>query len=226
MAKHFDVFLRRHLVECDILIQSLPYRDGISVTDRMIIDAVLQGCKLMRIASVQSDLEITAQIDRLIKTCLERLNLPTAMDASVDLKATSITTPVNEPIVLDVKNLGTMETVLNRAETGIIMAVTCLGTKLYHSLGRGYTGISVDAKVSGTKARKIETAESIIQIMADMSAILIKLIYPEDVNMWVDAEVAGSQLKRYRLMSDLGDMTLDDLGDMTLDDFYYIILAG
>ena len=43
MAKQFDVFLRRHLIECDILIQSLPYRDGISVTDRIIVDAVLQG---------------------------------------------------------------------------------------------------------------------------------------------------------------------------------------
>lgn len=311
MAKHFDVFLRRHLIACDILIQSLPYRDGISVTDRMIIDAVLQGCKLMRIASAQSDLEITAQIDRLIKTCLERLNLPTVLDASVDLRATSITTPLNDPIELDAKNLRTLETVLNRAEADMVMAVnplvtkiakslgqmqtgivigasvndtlkrsiltlrsgtvvdagvvrdvktgfldlsteikmdatlaslckrigfdamagielaaTCLGTKLYHSLGRGYSGITVNAKVSGTKAKKLETAESIIQIMADMSAVLIKLIYPEYVDMWLGAKVTDSRLKRYRLMSDLGDMTLDDLGDITLDDFYYIILAG
>ena len=65
-----------------------------------------------------------------------------------------------------------------------------------------------------------------MQIMADMSAVLIKLIYPEDVDVWIDAEVSESQLKRYRLMSDLGDTTLEDLGDMTLDDFYYIILAG
>ena len=311
MAKQFDVFLRRHLIECDILIQSLPYRDGISVTDRIIVDAVLQGCKLMRIAAAQSGIEVNAQIDRLIKTCLERLSLQTVMDASVDLKATNIAKPVNEPIVMDAKNLGTLETVLNRAEAGMVMAVnplvtkiakslgqmntgivvganvtdtlkksiltlradttldvevqgelkiglldldteicmdatlaslckrigfdavagiemavTCLGTKLYHSLGRGYSGISVDAKVTGTKARKIETAETIVQIMADMSAVLIKLIYPEDVDVWIDAEVSESQLKRYRLMSDLGDTTLEDLGDMTLDDFYYIILAG
>ena len=311
MAKQFDVFLRRHLIECDILIQSLPYRDGISVTDRIIVDAVLQGCKLMRIAAAQSGIEVNAQIDRLIKTCLERLSLQTVMDASVDLKATNIAKPVNEPIVMDAKNLGTLETVLNRAEAGMVMAVnplvtkiakslgqmntgivvganvtdtlkksiltlradttldvevqgelkkglldldteicmdatlaslckrigfdavagiemavTCLGTKLYHSLGRGYSGISDDAKVTGTKARKIETAETIVQIMADMSAVLIKLIYPEDVDVWIDAEVSESQLKRYRLMSDLGDTTLEDLGDMTLDDFYYIILAG
>lgn len=311
MAKQFDVFLRRHLIECDILIQSLPYRDGISVTDRIIVDAVLQGCKLMRIAAAQSGIEVNAQIDRLIKTCLERLSLQTVMDASVDLKATSIAKPVNEPIVMDTKNLGTLETVLNRAEAGMVMAVnplvtkiakslgqmntgivvganvtdtlkksiltlradttldvevqgelkkglldldteicmdatlaslckrigfdavagiemavTCLGTKLYHSLGRGYSGISVDAQVTGTKARKIETAETIVQIMADMSAVLIKLIYPEDVDVWIDAEVSESRLKRYRLMSDLGDTTLEDLGDMTLDDFYYIILAG
>lgn len=311
MAKHFDVFLHRHLTKCDILIQSLPYRDGVSITDRMIIDAVLQGCKLLRIASVQSDLEITAQIDRLIKTCLERLALPAVMDASVDLRAMSITTPINDPIELSAKNLGTLETVLNRAETSIVMAVdplvtkiakslgcihpgivldanvhdtlkrsiltlrsgvaldagvrrdvkagllelntevemdatlmslcqrigfdaiagielvvTCLGTKLYHSLGKGYSGITVNADVSETRARKLETAESIIRIMADISEILIKLIYPEDVDTWLNAEVTESQIKRYRLMSDLGNMTLDDLGDMTLDDFYYIILAG
>lgn len=43
MPKEFDIFLKRHVIECDLLVYSIPYRDGISVTDRLILDAALEA---------------------------------------------------------------------------------------------------------------------------------------------------------------------------------------
>lgn len=310
MAKDFDIFLHRHLTECDLLIQSIPFRDGISITDRMILNATLQGCKLLRIASMRSDMELAARLDRMIKTCYEKLSTSISMDASVELKATDILSMNNEPLEFSVENLGTLTTVLNRAEAGMIMSVEplvtkiakslghmdtpvmlnanvtdtlkrslitlrsgigmdawldkelktglildanagmsmeatldnlcsrigfdavtgiemtaiILGTRLSHSLGRAISGITIDSKVTGTKARKLETANGIIQIMADMTPILIKLIYPETAALPLDADISGSTLKRYRLLDEMDDFSLEDFDDMTLDEVDYVIL--
>lgn len=311
MAKDFDIFLHRHLTECDLIIQSIPFRDGITVTNRMILDACLQGCKLMRIAAVQSNMELVARLDRMIKTCHEKLGLPTIMDASVELKSIGITHPTTEPIELSAENLGTLATVLNNAEAGMVMyaeplvtkiakslgrmntqivldsdiigtlkksvltlrsgmyldaglngdlktgllldvdtnitmdatldslckrigfdavagiemTAIILGTRLFHSLGRAISGITIDSKVTGTKAKKIEAAEGIIQLMVDMTPILIKLIYPEDSDIVLRVDIAGSKLKRYRLLSEMDELSLADFDDMTLDEADYVILA-
>lgn len=311
MAKDFDIFLHRHLTECDLIIQSIPFRDGITVTDRMILDACLQGCKLMRIAAARSGMDITARLDRMIKTCYEKLGVSFTMDASVDLRALSILSPGIEPIEFSIENLGTLSTLLNRVETGMVMSVEplvtkiskslgrmnapivldanvtdtlkrslltlrsdtilgaelagdlktgllldvnteitmdatleslckrlgfdavagiemtamILGTRLSHSLGRAISGITIDSKVTGTKARKIESAEGIIQLMANMVPILIKLIYPEEVSLLLDADVAGSKLKRYRLLNEMDGLPLDHFDGMTLDEVDYVILA-
>lgn len=311
MAKDFDIFLHRHLTECDLIIQSIPFRDGITVTNRIILDACLQGCKLMRIAAAQSNIELVARLDRMIKTCHEKLGLPTIMDASIELKAIGITHPTTEPIELSAKNLGTLATVLNNAEAEMVMSVEplvtkiakslgrmntqvvlgsdtvgalkksiltlrtgmcldtglngdlktgllldvntnitmdatldslckrigfdaaagiemtaiILGTRLSHSLGRAISGITIDSKVTGTKAKKIEAAEGIIQLMIDMTPILIKLIYPEDSDVVLGADITGSKLKRCRLLNEMDEFSLTDFDDMTLDEVDYVILA-
>lgn len=310
MAKDFDIFLHRHLTECDILIQSIPFRDGISITDRLILDAVLQGCKLMRVAAGQSNMELVARLDRMIKTCHERLGANTIMDASVALSAKSIMSPVNDPIELSAENLKTIVTMLNSAESDIVMSVEplvtkiskslghmntqivsnadvvgdikkslltlrsdtiwdsklrgelktglldvntaismdatisnlcsrigfdavagiemaaiILGTRLSNSLGRAISGITIDSKVTGTKARKFEAAIGVIQTMENMTAILIKLIYPEMSRILIDAGLSGSLIKRYRLLNEMDSLTLSSLGDMTLDELDYVILA-
>lgn len=311
MAKDFDIFLHRHLTECDLIIQSIPFRDGISVTDRMILDACLQGCKLFRIAAAQSDMKIVAKIDRMIKTCYEKMGMSTTIDASAEFKASGIISPIKDHIEISAENLGTLSTVLTKMETGMIMSIDplvtriakslgrmnsqielgasvadtfkigildirsdsildvellgdkkagflrdadvemsvdvnlislckrigfdaavgvelaamVLGTRLAHSLGRAISGITIGAKVTGTKARKMEAASGIIQFMADAAPILIKLIHPERSDLIIDADISGSMLKRYRLLSEMDNLTLNDFDDMTLNEVDYVILA-
>lgn len=309
MAKDFDIFLHRHLTECEILIQSIPFRDGISVTDRMILNATLQGCQLLRIASGRSDMELNARLDRMIKTCYEKLGSSVVMDASAEFRAIDILSLSNEPMELSVENIGTLVTALNRAEAGMVMSVEplvtkiakslghmdspiilnasvtdtlkrslltlrseitmdagltgdlkkgllldvdtgismdatldnlcsrvkfdaitgiemtaiILGTRISHSLGRAISGITIDSDLIGTKAQKLEAADGVIQIMADMTPILIKLIYPEAASILLDAGVSGSVLKRYRLLNEMDDFQLDNFDDMTLNEVDYVI---
>lgn len=63
MPKEFDIFLKRHVIECDLLVYSIPYRDGISVTDRLILDAALEAYSLYKFVAVQTGSVLTAHID-------------------------------------------------------------------------------------------------------------------------------------------------------------------
>ena len=69
MSKEFDIFLKKHIIECDLLIYSIPYRDGISVTDRLILNAALESYSLYKFVAVQTGSLLTAHIDEMIKLC-------------------------------------------------------------------------------------------------------------------------------------------------------------
>ena len=99
MAKEFDIYLRKHLVECDLLIYSIPYREGISVTDRLILEAALNNYVLQKFAAVQMGSELTSHIDKMIKLCLEKLNIGTSLNASATLGAKSNIFLENTPVI-------------------------------------------------------------------------------------------------------------------------------
>lgn len=43
MAKEFDIYLNKRLTECDIIVYSIPFRDGLTATNRMIWRVALRA---------------------------------------------------------------------------------------------------------------------------------------------------------------------------------------
>lgn len=43
MAKEFDIYLNKRLTECDIIVYSIPYRDGISAAHGLYWKVVLRA---------------------------------------------------------------------------------------------------------------------------------------------------------------------------------------
>ena len=67
MSKEFDIFLKKHIIECDLLIYSIPYRDGISVTDRLILNAALESYSLYKFVAVQTGSLLTKIVQRAVE---------------------------------------------------------------------------------------------------------------------------------------------------------------
>lgn len=42
MVKEFDIYLKRRITECDLIVYSLPYRDGLTATNRIILESCMQ----------------------------------------------------------------------------------------------------------------------------------------------------------------------------------------
>ncbi len=150
MAKEFDIFLCDRLTECDLLIESIPYHDGISVTNRLILEAALRGCVLQKFAAVQMDSRLAVQLDHMIKLCLERLNLGTGVGASAAFEAHGTLYLENAPMVVSIENVKTLARAMIEAENGMYMAVEPLVTQVSTSTGRAALPLFAGAGVEGT----------------------------------------------------------------------------
>ena len=150
MAKEFDIYLRKHLVECDLLVYSTPYHDGISVTNRLILETALNGYLLHKFAAAQMGSEVEAHIDQMIKLCLEKLSMGMDLGAVVDFEAHAKLYIENDPIIIDTPAINMLGQVFNEVESGLILAVDSLVTQVASSTGRGDFPLLVDAGVTDT----------------------------------------------------------------------------
>ena len=82
MAKEFDIYLNNRLTECDILVYSIPYRDGLTAIHKLILESCIESYTLQKFVAVQTGSELVHHIDEMLKTCYERLNYATEFDVT------------------------------------------------------------------------------------------------------------------------------------------------
>ena len=144
MAKDFDIYLRSRLHECDLIVYSIPYHDGVSATDRLILEAALNGYILQKIASVQMETKLTAHIDEMIKLCLEKLNIGTAVDASAEIEIYSRLCLDGTPLVIDAHAVEMLGRVMNEVDSGLFLCAQSLDTQVALSAGRTDSPLVMD----------------------------------------------------------------------------------
>ena len=86
MAKEFDIYLRKRVHECDLIVLSLPFRDGLTVTNRMILESCVKSYLLYEFAAVQSGVDIASHIDEMLKICYEMLSFGTHIGISAEFQ--------------------------------------------------------------------------------------------------------------------------------------------
>lgn len=155
MAKEFDIYLRNRLVECDLLVYSIPYRDGISAANRMILEAALNGYLLHMALAAQMGIEMASHIDKMIKLCIEKLSMGVGLGASVDFKSHSTFSAEASPIIIDTTVKSAMERTFNALDNGLVLAVQPLVTQSSTSTGRRDLPLLVDSDITGTLKRSL-----------------------------------------------------------------------
>lgn len=113
----------------------------------------------------------------------------------------------------------------NAASAAVEIAALVLGTEIRHSLGRWYNGVTIGSTVTGTWAQKFITAEAIVTVLQEATGKLIKVLYPDEDTTNIEVPDVNAGLKRYRLLSDMDDLTLAELDDSTLEELDYVWLT-
>jgi hypothetical protein len=150
MVKEFDIYLKRRITECDLIVYSLPYRDGLTATNRIILESCIESYTLQKFVAMQFGSELVSHIDKMIKTCYERLNWGTAISADAVFQTHYIMNPEASAVELAVEDIPALETMFAEAESCMILNAAPLLANIAKSLGHGHTAIAFDGGVRDT----------------------------------------------------------------------------
>ena len=83
--KEYDIFLKRRLTEGTIIVYSLPFRDGVSAVNRVILQAMLSYFSLQKKIAVSNQSELLSEIDAMLATVSEKIGDQVCLKASAAL---------------------------------------------------------------------------------------------------------------------------------------------
>ena len=215
MVKEFDIYLKRRITECDLIVYSLPYRDGLTATNRIILESCIESYALQKFVAMQFGSELVSHIDKMIKTCYERLNWGTAISADAVFQTHYIMNPEASAIELAVEDIPALETMFAEAENCMILNAAPLLANIAKSLGHGHTaiafdggvrdtlkwglmsqedGIVLDAVVSGTQAIDYIKVDAPVVPGAEMVNLCYRITSTASMAMEIAALVLGTEL--------------------------------
>lgn len=215
MAKEFDIYLKRRITECDLIVYSLPYRDGLTATNRIILESCLESYTLQKFVAMQLGSELVSHIDKMIKTCYERLNWGTAIDVSAAFQTHYTMNPESSVVELAVEDIPALETMFAEAESRMVLNAAPLLANIAKSLGYGQTTIAfdggvrdtlkwglmsprdrviLDAAVSGTQAVDYLKVDAPMVLGAKMVNLCYRITSAASTAMEIAALVLGTEL--------------------------------
>jgi len=216
MAKEFDIFLNNRLTQCDIIVYSIPFRDGLTAAHRMILESCLESYVLQKFVAVQTNSELVSHIDKMIKVCIERLNWGTSLDVSADFQTHYVLNPT--PSVIEIaptNNLETLRTMFTSVDNALDIAVAPLNAMIAKSLGGGnsvmnpnvnvrdvlkrsilqpISNMEITSQVSDMQVQKTLSAESVFIPTADLVNLCYRLYTASETVMQLAASVLETEI--------------------------------
>lgn len=169
MAKEFDIYLNKRVTECDIIVYSIPYRDGLTVINRLILECCLESYALQKFIAIQTGSELTSHIDEMLKICRERLSFGLRLDASVDFQTHYALYSDMSAIQIGAEDLSVLETSFAAAESALCLSAAPILAFVGKSLGTGSSAIEFNSYVTNTLKRSILTAHMPVCIDASIA---------------------------------------------------------
>ena len=65
--KEYDIFLKQRLTEGSIIVYSLPFRDGVSAVNRVVLRAMLSYFSLQKKIAVANQSALLSEIDEMLR---------------------------------------------------------------------------------------------------------------------------------------------------------------
>ena len=170
MAKEFDIYLNNRLTQCDIIVYSIPYRDGLTAMNKLILESCIEEYTLMKFIAMQTESELVSHIDEMLKTCLERLSLGVDINASAKFNVLYAARPEPALIEISADDVKMLATSFTDANSALQITAAPLLAYIGKSVGNGESTIVFDVQASETKY-SVERTPSTMELDADIEKI-------------------------------------------------------
>lgn len=229
MAKEFDIYLNKRLTECDIIVYSIPYRDGLTAVNKLILESCLENYILQKFVAVQTGSELVSHIDKMIKTCYERLGVSAQIDVSAEFQTHYTAYPTDASIDICVADIASSATVFAQAEGALQINAAPLLAFVGKSVGKGSSVIEPDvelknilkqsvltirptmeigANVIGTSEQNFLQVDSDTELTADLANLCYRITTAGNTAVQIAASVLGTEF-HYSLGSGASSIAFD-----------------
>ena len=234
MAKEFDIYLNNRLTECDILVYSIPYRDGLTAIHKLILESCIESYTLQKFVAVQTGSELVHHIDEMLKTCYERLNYATEFDVTATFQTHYSLYSDTAGIIVSAECVETLSNLFAKAESAMqltaqpVMAYTgksggnaesslvintALEKDIKNSLITVAPVVEIESSVLGTNKRSAISVSPGIDIACELTNLCYRFYNGAQAVIQMAADVLATEL-HYSLGEGISAIELSaDIGD-------------
>lgn len=223
--KEFDVFLNRHLTECDVTVYALPFRERFAAGNGLVIatDPINIYCSTP-LGRCVSGMEVCQWAGEYTKTALEKAAADTVVDSTMRGVASVIYEGAAFQVGPTSKVVSVARSVNIAGETAMQIEgeLTTLVTAV--PLGGGESALTLNASMQGVNSvRKNLTVDPAVALAASVTGSRERIMVQAEtgVELGADATFTASRL---RMLSELDDMTLQEMDGSTLHELDYVAL--
>lgn len=221
--KEFDVYLREHLTECDIVVYSIPFRDGITAFDRMILECSLDYYLLQFFLEASADGEIDAHISDFLKTAYEALNEAVQIDALAEFSEYATIAP-EAGVEITQASLPLDATVFENINSGMCISAERIKLNATTSLGQERVELTINSSVKSLLKNSIDLFEDDVEMRASLDHLSEQLYTtPSDIRIDIGQEISFV-LMRYRKLSEVDSEDFYSLDNMPVTEIDYVTL--
>lgn len=166
--KEYDIFLKRRLTEGTIIVYSLPFRDGVSIVNRVILQAMLSYFSLQKKIAVANKSVLLAELDEMLATVSERIGDPICLESSATFTIKYQNELEQTAIELGIPDLSLFAQSFFALESQIGIQISEPIAYAKSSLGEVESAMGIIAKSLAEKKRVFDIAHNQIIFGADV----------------------------------------------------------
>lgn len=164
MAKEFDIYLNNRLTECDILVYSIPYRDGLTAIHKLILESCIESYTLQKFVAVQTGSELVHHIDEMLKTCYERLNYATEFDVTATFQTHYSLYSDTAGIIMSAECVETLSNLFTKAESAMQLTAQPVMAYTGKSGGNAESSLVINAALEKDIKNSLLTVAPVVEI--------------------------------------------------------------
>lgn len=164
MAKEFDIYLNKRLTECDILVYSIPYRDGLTAIHKLILESCIESYTLQKFIAVQTGSELVHHIDEMLKTCYERLNHATELGVTATFQTHYSLYSDPAGITVSAECVETLSNLFAKAESAMQLTAQPVMAYTGKSGGNAESNLVINAALEKDIKNSLLTVEPAVEI--------------------------------------------------------------
>lgn len=164
MAKEFDIYLNNRLTECDILVYSIPYRDGLTAIHKLILESCIESYTLQKFVAMQTGSELVHHIDEMLKTCYERLNYVTELDVTATFQTHYSLYSDTAGIIVSAECVETLSNLFAKAESAMQLTAQPVMAYTGKSGGNAESSLVINAALEKDIKNSLLTVAPVVKI--------------------------------------------------------------